>query len=1274
MPNSETLADRAQRHRISTEAEAWTDLGLHPNVAYCHYVHPIDDVPVLVIEYLDAGDLRHWIGEQRCANLRVGLDLAIQCCHGLEHAHSRGMVHRDIKPENILLSTEGVSKITDFGIVRRQNMTQAEPGVTGGRATGTSSTIGGIGTYEYMAPEQFVSAHDVSARADIFALGICFYEMWCGRRPYRMAVGTRQEAPDPRAVRRDDVLPDRLSVLMQRMVDWNPKRRAESSTFVRQELCAIYENLFGESSAFAKLTELPPRAVELNNRGVSYCELGKVEDGFRMLRAAVAVDPFHPEATYNLSLLECADGQISNDEALARVAGTRKGASTSGRVPYLEGLLHLAVWNAREAKRCFQLALSADPPEFEAAIALGDVSMAHGEFEAAEVAYSQGIRLSPDSARARERLRFATARNRFPITANPLPWHHCLTIISPERSVVSGPLGAMTTNGRATVALLPDNRTALSACAGPNIRVMAMDAGACVRLLEGHSGSVQCFAVTPDGKFTVSFGGASELRVWDTRTGACLRSMKSTGSEQGASDTAVAQSITSTAPIGHAAGRELRSRDELQSPTLSQPVPLDLLPGLWGQVRHLAISADARLALVASSKLPGLLIGGTSHEKKWSLELWDLERCALVWKKDGEKMYGVGVDVPYCNVKTAPSFHEDTLTSVAVAPDGRWGISGSNDGTAQLWNLSNGRCVTKWGFDDTPPPKWSRSREPRPVFVSMAPNGTLALASLFESLYLLNLRTHECLYLGKTSSFITCHVFSREGRFAATGYGSAVSIWDIEARTCIGTVDGQPNKVGSVAFGDGGTLVLSGGSDGTLRLWDLRRIVDRRPALVLARASGVRHIARTLRQFQDLIDAARTELTTGSPADALRLVTEARRLPGYENAQAALDCAAMLGRRLPRSGFRGAWCIRRDRSSAVVTALALGPDPDVVLRGKEDGSVDVVALSSGERHFELKGHTGEVTSVAIVRSGRIGLSTSKDATVRLWDLTDGKCVAVLKGHQWQVTSVTVTPDAKRALSGSSDGTIILWDLVGCRPLQVLAPEADYGVFGISASPDGNCVLSANDDGALRLSELRGGRCSKTMRGSKHGLRATAITPDGRLALAGGEEHVLRLWDLETGECVRVFRGHVGTVRSLAISPDGKFAVSGSEDKTLRVWELESGACVHTCATDADWVNAVVFNWDGTRAASSGSDRMVNVWQFDWELEARTRADWDEGARVYLENFLSVMAGMGVEPTENDCANLYDELSVRGYGWLSPAGVQGEWQRAIRASVFKGKGP
>jgi len=278
---------------------------------------PPRGIPLLVIEYLDGGNLRDWIATGRCADLRVGLDLAIQCCHGLEHAHSQGMVHRDIKPENILLTQDGTLKVTDFGIARvgASRQSAAAPSAVAEAPTDVAArrTVGGVGTEAYMAPEQWMDAHDVDARTDIFAFGVCLYEMFCGRRPYAIATGPRQDAPAPAGVRGDNTLPERLCRLLTQCVAWDREERPGSMQAVRQELCAIYEASFGQSSVFATLPDVSLKADGLNNRGVSYLELGREDEARKCWQAALQEDPQHLEATFNLGHLRWHKGEIPDD-------------------------------------------------------------------------------------------------------------------------------------------------------------------------------------------------------------------------------------------------------------------------------------------------------------------------------------------------------------------------------------------------------------------------------------------------------------------------------------------------------------------------------------------------------------------------------------------------------------------------------------------------------------------------------------------------------------------------------------------------------------------------------------------------------------------------------------------------------------------------------------------------------------------------------------------------------------------------------------------------
>jgi serine/threonine protein kinase len=306
VPRPEILDDPAAAPRIRREAEAWTGLGLHPHIVYCYFVLPVDEVPVVVIEHLTGGNLRQRRAAGQGDSLRGTLDLAIQLCHGLEHAHQAGLVHRDIKPENLLLDADGTLKVTDFGI----SLVEGAARLGGPAAHDGALTMAGLGTRGYMAPEQWMDAHKVDARADIFAVGVCLYEWLSGARPYDGTAGARLEAPDP-----PRSLPTALRALMRQSVDWYRDARPASVREVRERLSDVYRAEFGAPSGFTQLPQVEPEADGWNNRGVSFLELARPDDALDSFGKALKANPYHFEAARNRALLRWRRGEIDDMEA-----------------------------------------------------------------------------------------------------------------------------------------------------------------------------------------------------------------------------------------------------------------------------------------------------------------------------------------------------------------------------------------------------------------------------------------------------------------------------------------------------------------------------------------------------------------------------------------------------------------------------------------------------------------------------------------------------------------------------------------------------------------------------------------------------------------------------------------------------------------------------------------------------------------------------------------------------------------------------------------------
>jgi multiple sugar transport system substrate-binding protein len=175
--------------------------------------------PYLVMQYVAGGMLKAVTGKP-IAYAQAARLLA-KIARALEYAHRRGVIHRDIKPANILMSIDGEPMLSDFGIAKLLESTEVA-------LTGTGV---GIGTPEYMAPEQGMG-HPIDHRADIYALGVVFYEMVTGRKPYTadtpMAVVLMQVTqPLPRPTSFNPDLPDSVEQVLFKALAKDPSERYE---------------------------------------------------------------------------------------------------------------------------------------------------------------------------------------------------------------------------------------------------------------------------------------------------------------------------------------------------------------------------------------------------------------------------------------------------------------------------------------------------------------------------------------------------------------------------------------------------------------------------------------------------------------------------------------------------------------------------------------------------------------------------------------------------------------------------------------------------------------------------------------------------------------------------------------------------------------------------------------------------------------------------------------------------------------------------------------
>src|SRR5213593_3705372 len=166
-------ADPAFAERFTREGRVLARLN-HPNIVTIHDFGQANGFYYLLMEFVDGVNLRQAMKLGRFTPAQA-LAVVPHICEALQFAHNEGILHRDIKPENILLDSKGRVKIADFGIAKLLGEPHTDATRTGSGAT--------LGTPHYMAPEQLEKPGQVDHRADIYSLGVVFYEMLTGELP-----------------------------------------------------------------------------------------------------------------------------------------------------------------------------------------------------------------------------------------------------------------------------------------------------------------------------------------------------------------------------------------------------------------------------------------------------------------------------------------------------------------------------------------------------------------------------------------------------------------------------------------------------------------------------------------------------------------------------------------------------------------------------------------------------------------------------------------------------------------------------------------------------------------------------------------------------------------------------------------------------------------------------------------------------------------------------------------------------------------------------------
>ena len=230
----------------------------HPNLIEVHDAgkNPETGIFYIVMDYVPGGSVRDRLKKQPFLPLTESLRIVTEMASALEAAFQHGMVHRDIKPDNIMFAADGTAKLADLGIAK--SLEEQDTMLT------MAASV--FGTPAYMSPEQAKDSGKVDCRADIYSLGIVFYEMLSGRRPYegkstiQILSQVVSETPVPNVRQIIPSIPENIAQLIADMTEKNLDRRIQTPFELSKRLTEIHLPVF-QNSNVEKTVEINTGAI-----------------------------------------------------------------------------------------------------------------------------------------------------------------------------------------------------------------------------------------------------------------------------------------------------------------------------------------------------------------------------------------------------------------------------------------------------------------------------------------------------------------------------------------------------------------------------------------------------------------------------------------------------------------------------------------------------------------------------------------------------------------------------------------------------------------------------------------------------------------------------------------------------------------------------------------------------------------------------------------------------------------------------------------------------
>jgi WD40 repeat protein len=537
-------------------------------------------------------------------------------------------------------------------------------------------------------------------------------------------------------------------------------------------------------------------------------------------------------------------------------------------------------------------------------------------------------------------------------------------------------------------------------------------------------------------------------------------------------------------------------------------------------------------------------------------------------------------EVPAASV-TLP--HTAAVRLAAFNADESWAATGTADGKVLLWDLTSADpAATPIELGQhTGAVRGLQFSPIEDVLISSGADGVTKVWNFTEDEVAaglpIELKDHQ--------GAINALAISSDGaQFATGGRDNLIYVYDLEdLAQPPRQLAGHTDQVFTLAFDPDPerNYLASGSIDATARLWDLNEDDPAATVLVL-------------------------------PGHEEQIYKVAFSPDGYWLATSSVDSTTRLWE-LDFADFEESPIILRGHNDQVWSS-AFSPDSRWLFTASRDGKVQAWDLDAADpaadsAHYVLRGHEGPIQTLAASPDGRWLASGSDDKTVQLWGVNTPESPAapiVLRGHESVVRGTLIDPDQHWLVTFSGDGVVRLWDITAREPgaTSLGLPSHEQAIYQAALSNDGRWLATASQDNTSRLWDLKsptGVFTSTILRGHTSALRDVAFTPDSQRLVTASRDGTARIWDLTLPDPAQdpiVLRGHKDQIRNIEISDDGRWLISGGDDRVPILWDLQASN-VPSSALKLQGNNSVIravdFSPDGRWVATGGDDRIVRVW-------------------------------------------------------------------------------